>query len=226
MDRRTLAKTIDHAILKPDQTADDLARECAIARECGVYSVCVKPSDVARAVELVRGSDVKVSTVIGFPHGATTPAVKVFEAREAMAGGAAELDMVINIGRLLAGEYEYVEAEIRGVVGAAHASGVLVKVIIETALLDAQAKVAACRLAEKAGADFVKTSTGFNGSGAKLEDIKLMRDSLGPKMQIKASGGIRTSEFAAALLAAGCARLGVSGVKALLESAADPARDH
>lgn len=218
MDRKTVAKTIDHAILKPDQTIHDLERECAIARKYGVFSVCVKPSDVTRAVELLRGSDVKVSTVIGFPHGATTSAVKTFEAREAIAGGAAELDMVINIGRLRSGDYDYVEAEIRGVVEAAHPKGVLVKVIIETALLDDGAKTTACRLAEKAGADFVKTSTGFGGGGATLADIELMRKTVGPQMQIKASGGIRTAEFAAALLDAGCARLGVSGTKALLES--------
>lgn len=219
MDRKTLAKTIDHAILKPEQTADDLARECAIALEYGVFSVCVKPSDVARAVELLQGSDVKVSTVIGFPHGATTSAVKVFEAQDAISNGAAELDMVLNIGRLLAGEDDYVEADIRGVVEAAHPQGVLVKVIIETALLDDRAKGAACRLAEKAGADFVKTSTGFNGGGATLADVKLMRDALGPQMRIKASGGIRTYELAESLLAAGCTRLGVSGTKALLEAA-------
>ncbi|MGI5839350.1 MAG: deoxyribose-phosphate aldolase [bacterium] len=217
MDKKALAKTIDHAILKPEQTAADLVRECAVAREYGVFSVCVKPSDVARAAELLQDSEVKVSTVIGFPHGGTTSAVKVSEAREAIENGAAELDMVINIGRLRSGDYDYVEAEIRGVVEAAHPKGVLVKVIIETALLDDGAKTTACRLAEKAGADFVKTSTGFGGGGATLADIELMRKTVGPQMQIKASG-IRTAEFAAALLDAGCARLGVSGTNALLES--------
>ncbi len=214
--KKNMAKTIDHAVLKPDMTIADLKRECEIAKQYGVFSVCVKPCDVKVACELLKGSDVLVGTVIGFPHGSTTTAVKVFEASEAIANGAKEVDMVINVGRLLSNEYDYVEEDIRKVTEAAHREGALIKVIIETSLLTDEQKVTACKLVEKAGADFVKTSTGFNGGGASIEDIRLMRETVSPNVQVKASGGIKTSEFADSLLEAGCTRLGTSATRAIM----------
>lgn len=216
--QKNIAKAIDHAVLRPDMTIADLKRECEIAIQYGVFSVCVKPCDVKIACEFLKGSDVLVGTVIGFPHGSTTTAVKVFEAVEAIGNGAKEVDMVINPGRLLSNEYNYVEEDIRKVVEAAHLKGALVKVIIETSLLNDEQKTAACRLAEKAGADFVKTSTGFNGGGASIEDIRLMRNAVSHNVQVKASGGIKTSEFADSLLEAGCTRLGTSATKAIMEA--------
>jgi deoxyribose-phosphate aldolase len=218
VNRKTLAKTIDHAILKPEMTIKELIKECEIAKSCGVFSVCVKPCDVKAACDLLKDSGVLVGTVIGFPHGSTTTAAKVFEAAEAIGSGAKEIDMVINVGRLLSNEYQYVEEDIRKVVEVGHREGILVKVIIETSLLTDALKVTACKLAEKAGADFVKTSTGFNGGGAALEDIKLMREAVSKNVRVKASGGIKTSEFANSLIEAGCERLGTSASKAILES--------
>ncbi|GAE88693.1 deoxyribose-phosphate aldolase [Acetivibrio straminisolvens] len=219
MDKNTVISMIDHAVLKPDATDADVLRECEIAVKYGVASVCVKPCHVALAREALKGSKVKVSTVIGFPHGSATTACKVFEAVEAMENGAEELDMVINIGKLLAEDYYYVRDDIKGVVSVAHEKGVIVKVIIETALLDLIQKVQACKLAEEAGADFVKTSTGFNGRGAALEDICIMRGAVGPNMKIKASGGIKTFEQAVEFINAGCERLGTSSTVAIFEEA-------
>jgi len=169
------------------------------------------------AREALKDSKVKVSTVIGFPHGSTTTACKVFEAVEAMENGAEELDMMINIGKLLTGDYDYVREDIKRVVSVARERGVIVKVIIETALLDLNHKVQACKLAEEAGADFVKTSTGFAGKGATLEDICIMRGAVGPNMKLKASGGIKTFEQAAEFVNAGCERLGTSSTAAIAE---------
>jgi deoxyribose-phosphate aldolase len=210
VDKKTIASMIDHAVLKPDATDSDLERECAVAMKYNVASLCVKPSHVKHAAELLKGSSVKVSTVIGFPHGTTTTRCKVVEAQEAIENGASELDMVINIGRLLSGDFDYVEKDIKSVVDEAHSKGAIVKVILETALLNDEMKAVACKISEKSGADYVKTSTGFNGRGADLADIQIMKNSVSDRVGIKASGGIKNFEQAVAFAKAGCTRLGTS----------------
>lgn len=211
---RSLAGMIDHTLLKPDATSDKIAQLCFEARKYHFASVCVNPTHVRLCADLLRDSEVKVCTVIGFPLGATSPEVKAFEARNALDNGATEIDMVINIGALKAGETELVARDIRGVVEVGHATNALVKVIIETALLTDEEKVVACLLAKEAGADFVKTSTGFSGGGATVHDIELMRRTVGPALGVKASGGIHTHEEAEAMVAAGATRIGASaGVK-------------
>ena len=210
----SLARMIDHTLLKPDATSDKIAQLCFEARKYHFASVCVNPTHVKLCADLLRGSDVKVCTVIGFPLGATSAEVKAFETRNALDNGATEIDMVLNIGALKAGENELVARDIRGVVETGHAAGALVKVIIETALLSDEEKVVACLLAKEAGADYVKTSTGFSGGGATVHDIALMRRTVGPSLGVKASGGIHTHEEAEALVAAGATRIGASaGVK-------------
>ncbi|MCX6056066.1 MAG: deoxyribose-phosphate aldolase [Chloroflexi bacterium] len=205
---------IDHTLLKPDATSDKIAQLCFEARKYHFASVCVNPTHVKLCADLLRGSDVKVCTVIGFPLGATSAEVKVFETRNALENGATEIDMVINIGALKAGESELVARDIRGVVETAHPAHALVKVIIETALLTDEEKVIACLLAKEAGANYVKTSTGFSGGGATVHDIALMRKTVGPTIGVKASGGIHSLEDAEALIAAGATRIGASaGVK-------------
>lgn len=210
----SLAGMIDHTLLKPDATSDKIAQLCFEARKYHFASVCVNPTHVKLCADLLKGSDVKVCTVIGFPLGATSAEVKAFEARNALDNGATEIDMVINIGALKAGESELVAKDIRGVVETVHAAGALVKVIIETALLTDEEKVIACLLAKEAGADYVKTSTGFSGGGATVHDIALMRKTVGPGIGVKASGGVHNREEAEALVAAGATRIGASaGVK-------------
>ena len=218
MDKKTIASMIDHAVLKPDATDEDIVRECATALKCQVASVCVKPCHVEQAYELLKNSIVKVCTVIGFPHGSTTTGCKVFEAIECIELGAMELDMVINIGKLLSGDFEYVENDIRQVANVVHKKGALLKVIIETSLLSDEMKTTACRLAEKAETDFVKTSTGFNGGGAAIRDIQIMKDSVGPKVRLKASGGIKTFGQAVEFARAGCSRLGTSNTESILSN--------
>ncbi len=211
---RSLAGMIDHTLLKPDATSDKVAQLCFEAKKYHFASVCVNPTHVKLCADLLKDSDVKVCTVIGFPLGATSPEVKAFETRNALDNGATEIDMVINIGALKAGETELVARDIRGVVETAHAAHALVKVIIETALLTDEEKVIACLLAKEAGADYVKTSTGFSGGGATVHDIALMRRAVGPSLGVKASGGIHTHEEAERLVAAGATRIGASaGVK-------------
>lgn len=213
-DDRSLASMIDHTLLKPDATSDMIAQLCFEAKKYHFASVCVNPTHVKLCADLLRDSDVKVCTVIGFPLGATSTEVKAFETRNALDNGATEIDMVLNIGALKAGETELVARDIRGVVEVAHAAKALVKVIIETALLSDEEKVVACLLAKEAGADYVKTSTGFSGGGATVHDIELMRRTVGPAVGVKASGGIHTHEEAEALVAAGATRIGASaGVK-------------
>jgi deoxyribose-phosphate aldolase len=210
----SLARMIDHTLLKPDATQDKIAQLCFEARKYHFASVCVNPTNVPLCADLLKGSDVKVCTVIGFPLGATPTEVKVFETLNALKNGATEIDMVINIGALKSGDNEVVAKDIRGVVEASHQAGALTKVIIETALLTDEEKVVACLLAKEAGADFVKTSTGFSGGGATVHDIELMRRTVGPNIGVKASGGIHTLEEAEALVAAGATRIGASaGVK-------------
>ena len=210
----SLARMIDHTILKPDATPDQIAQLCYEARKYEFASVCVNPTHVKMCTELLRGSPVKVCTVIGFPLGASSTAVKVFETETALRDGATEIDMVINIGALKGKDYELVAKDINGVVRMAHASGALVKVIIETALLTDEEKEIACLLSKEAGADYVKTSTGFSGGGATAEDIALMRRAVGPEMGIKASGGVKSYEDAKRMVFAGATRIGASaGVK-------------
>lgn len=219
-----LAKTIDHTLLKPDATQDQVAQLCFEARKYGFASVCVNPTWVELCAQLLKGSDVKVCTVIGFPLGATAPEVKSFEAQNALKHGASEIDMVINIGALKARDLELVAKDIRGVVTTSHAGGAIVKVIIETALLTDEEKSIACLLSKEAGADFVKTSTGFASGGATVHDVELMRKAVGPEMGVKASGGVRTYEDAESMLRAGATRIGASaGVKIIQGPNASPA---
>ncbi|MBN2148999.1 MAG: deoxyribose-phosphate aldolase [Anaerolineales bacterium] len=209
-----LASTIDHTLLKPDATPDQIAQLCFEARRYNFASVCVNPAWVKLCAQLLEGSSVKVCTVIGFPLGATASEVKTFETSNAIDQGATEIDMVINIGALKARELELVAQDIRSVVAVAHARKVLVKVILETALLTDEEKTIACLLSKEAGADFVKTSTGFAGGGATTHDVTLMRRAVGPEMGVKASGGIRTYEDAENMIKAGATRIGASaGVK-------------
>jgi deoxyribose-phosphate aldolase len=211
-----LAKMIDHTLLKPDATPEQIAQLCFEARKYEFASVCVNPTWVKLCAQLLEGSPVKVCTVIGFPLGATASEVKAFEARNAIDQGASEIDMVINIGALKARELEFVAKDIRGVVNAAHSRGMIVKVILETVLLTDEEKTIACLLSKEAGADFVKTSTGFAGGGATVHDVALMRRAVGPEIGVKASGGVRTYEDAESMIKAGATRIGASaGVKIL-----------
>ena len=213
-----IARYIDHTLLKPEATPAQIEKLCQEAVEYDFMSVCVNPIFVPTAVQLLRGSEVKVCTVIGFPLGATTAKVKVFEAHQAAGNGARELDMVIAVGQLKAGEYGAVAADIAGVVEAAHSHGAICKVIIETALLSESEKIAACLLAVRAGADYVKTSTGFASGGATVDDIALMRRVVGDEVGVKASGGVRSRADADALIAAGATRLGASAGVAIVTS--------
>jgi deoxyribose-phosphate aldolase len=214
----TMAKYIDHTYLKPEATVDDIRRICAEAREMGTASVCVNPSYIRLVAEELRGTDVTPCCVIGFPLGATTPDVKAFEAEGAVMDGAREVDMVINVGAAKSGDWKLVRRDIEAVVDAV-AGEALVKVIIETCLLTDEEKVKACAAAKLAGAAFVKTSTGFSTGGAKVEDVRLMRQTVGPEMGVKASGGVRTYEDAVAMIEAGASRLGASAGKKIIEGA-------
>jgi deoxyribose-phosphate aldolase len=212
-----LAKTIDHSLLRPELTETEVIAGCDLARRYHVASVCVKPCHVALAARQLSGSDVAVGTVIGFPHGGSTTEVKLFEARDAILNGAVEVvDIVINIGALRSGNTGAVLQDIRSVVEAARGRAI-VKVILENAYLTDEQKVTACQLAEQAGADFVKTSSGFAPSGATLEDLKLMRASVGPQVQVKAAGGVRTLGALLAVIDAGATRIGATATAAVLD---------
>jgi deoxyribose-phosphate aldolase len=204
-----LARYIDHTLLKPEATKADVLKICREAVEYNFYSVCVNASHVKTVAEAVSGSEVKVTAVVGFPLGATTSAAKAFEASEAIENGADEIDMVINIGALRALDYDLVKSDIEAVVKAIDKRAVL-KVIIETCLLSAVEKIKACELSVAAGADFVKTSTGFSTGGATAEDVQLMRKTVGPDIGVKASGGIRDYETAMIMVDAGATRIGAS----------------
>jgi deoxyribose-phosphate aldolase len=209
-----LARFIDHTLLKPDATPDQIAQLCFEARKYQFASVCVNSTWVKLCAQLLEGSPVKVCTVIGFPLGATASEAKVFETIHAIDQGATEIDMVINIGALKARELDMVARDIQGVVDAAHSRNVIVKVILETILLTDEEKTIACSLSKEAGADFVKTSTGFAGGGATVHDVALMRRVVGPEIGVKASGGVRTYEDAESMIQAGATRIGASaGVK-------------
>lgn len=211
-----LAAMIDHTLLKPEATEASIRKLCEEAREYRFASVCVNPTNVALCSGLLKGSGVKVCTVIGFPLGATTPKAKAAETRDAIANGAEEVDMVINVGALKSGNYDLVKRDIQDVVDAA-AGKALVKVIIETALLSDEEKVKACLVAKYAGADFVKTSTGFGPGGATVADIELMRRTVGQCMGVKASGGIRDTDTARKMIAAGASRIGASASVAIIK---------
>ncbi len=209
-----LNKFIDHTLLKPEATQEQIMKIIAEAKEYDFASVCVNPTWVPLAAKELKRTDVKVCTVIGFPLGANTPAVKAFETKDAIANGADEVDMVINIGQLKAGNDKAVEEDIRAVVEAAN--GTLTKVIIETCLLTDDEKVRACQAAVRAGADFVKTSTGFSTGGANVHDVALMRQTVGPEIGVKASGGARSTEDAIAFVEAGATRIGASAGVAIM----------
>jgi len=210
----SVARMVDHTLLKPSATQTEVAKLCEEARTHRFASVCVNPSYVAYSAQLLKGSDVKVCTVVGFPLGSTTPTVKGIEARDAIANGADEIDMVINVGALKSGNDALAFEDIKAVREATR--GKILKVILETSLLSDEEKVRACALAKKAGADFVKTSTGFGGGGATVEDVRLMRQTVGPLMGVKASGGIRDAQAADAMIQAGATRLGTSASVAII----------
>jgi deoxyribose-phosphate aldolase len=217
MTERDIAKAIDHSLLRPELDDAFVEDGCRLAAEYDVASVCVRPADVRRAAAVLAGTDVAVGTVIGFPHGSHRTETKVFEARQALADGATELDMVIQIGALKSGRDAEVLADIAAVVDVAHAAGAIVKVIFENAYLTDEEKVRACHLSEAAGADFVKTSTGFGPGGATHEDLALMRRSVSPHIQVKAAGGVRTLDALLDVMALGVTRVGATATKAIID---------
>ncbi len=212
--REELAEMIDHSMLRPIVTDDDLIKGCEIAKKHSVISVCVKPYHVQTAKGVLEGTAVKVTTVIGFPHGGNTPKIKAAEAREAVADGAVELDMVCNIGAVKSGDWKLVERDIAAVVKVAGKN--LVKVILETCYLTDEEKIEVCRIAERCGAGFVKTSTGFGTGGATIPDINLMRKAVSEKVQVKAAGGVRTLDAALAFRKAGATRLGATATESIM----------
>lgn len=212
-----VASKIDHAVLKPNQTEADVRKNAAMCIERGVASMCVRPCDIKLARQLLKGSPIMVSCVLSFPHGADTTATKVIQARQAIADDAQEIDMVMNIGRFLSGSLDYVREDIKAVVDTAHDEGVVVKVIQESCFLTLEQVATACELSFEAGADFVKTSTGFGPSSATPEIIDVMVKTVGGKMGIKASGGIRTWEQAVRYLEQGATRLGIGATETVLD---------
>jgi deoxyribose-phosphate aldolase len=214
-----LARLIDHTLLKPEASQDEIAQLCFEARKYGFASVVVNPANVKLCAQLLKGSSVDICTVVGFPLGATPTDVKVFEAQQAIREGATEVDMVINVGAVKSRDYELVERDIASVARACHAGNAILKVIIEAALLTDEEKVVACQLAKVAGADFVKTSTGFGPGGATPQDVALMRKVVGPGIGVKAAGGIRSYEDAQRMIAAGASRLGASASVRIMQEA-------
>jgi len=214
-----IAKMIDHSLLNPVLTDTELEAGCRLAREYNVASVCIKPYALHRCAELLAGSTVLPSTTIGFPHGGHTTAIKVAEAQQALADGGVELDMVINIGKALSGDWAYVRADIQAVVEATHAGGGIVKVIFENCYLDDPAKIRLCEICAELGADFVKTSTGYAPGGATLDDLRLMRRHTPPSVQVKAAGGIRTLDGLLEVRELGVTRVGATRTVEILEEA-------
>ena len=212
-----VAKTIDHSILKPDFSYSDVEAGAQLALKFNTASYCIRPMDVAVAAKALAGSTVNVCTVIGFPHGSSTTAVKAFETADAIKNGAVEIDMVLNVSALLSGDYDYVEQDIRAVVDVAHAAGASVKVIFETAYLNDELIVKACELTEAAGADYVKTSTGFASEGATLHNVQLMKATVGDRLKVKSSGGVRTLDQLIDYMDAGVTRSGCSATQQVLE---------
>jgi deoxyribose-phosphate aldolase len=225
-----LAKMIDHSILHPTQTDEDLKKQCEVAKKYNVASVCVKPYAVRQAVEILKGAEVMVGCVIGFPHGNSSIAVKMFETEQAFKDGATEIDMVINIGKALAGDWNYVEKEIKSITDISHRNNAIVKVIFETDYVTRKEdKIRLCEICTRVSADFVKTSTGFgfvkqpngnfNYKGATVADVELMRNHTGPKVQIKCAGGVRTLDDLLKMKAAGATRSGATATEAILTEA-------
>jgi deoxyribose-phosphate aldolase len=214
-----LARMFDHSLLQPHLTDADLERGCRLAREYAVASVCIKPYAVSAAAKWLAGSPVLVSTVIGFPHGGHLTKVKVFEASAAIDDGAVELDMVVNVGKVLSADWSYVASDVQAVIDAAHKRSAKVKVIFENALLQDDHKKMLCKVCGEAGADWVKTSTGYAETGATIEDLKLMREHSPPNVQVKAAGGVRTYETLLAVRAVGVTRVGATATKAILDDA-------
>lgn len=217
--KKQVAQTIDHAVLKPDNTDIDLIANAKMCIANEVFSMCVKPCDIKTAKELLKKSNVKVSCVLSFPHGADATTVKAFQAKQAIEDGTDEIDMVMNIGKFLSGDYEYVVNDIKAVVEVAHSHGVLVKVIQESGYLTQEQVAKACELSYEAGADFVKTSTGFGPGKATPEIVDVMIKTVGDRMMVKPSGGIRDWETAVAFLEQGADRLGVGSTEAVLNGA-------
>lgn len=217
---RTLASVIDHTMLRPQASCEEMERFCAEAVSLGVGAVAIHQVWVPIAARILRGTGIKVGTVVGFPFGATLPSVKRVEAEASIRAGAEELDMVMNIGAMRSGNLEGVQSDIQGVVDIAHDFGCIIKVILENAYLSDEQKVVACQIAKRAGADFVKTSTGLGPSGATEADVRLMRKTVGPSMGVKAAGGIRSLGEALKMLEAGASRLGTSASVAILAEAA------
>jgi deoxyribose-phosphate aldolase len=214
---KQLAKVIDHSLLKPELTEDDVIAGCELAHKYHTATVCVKPCHVKLAAEILKDSDVVVSTVVGFPHGSNRTETKRLEAELAIEDGAMELDMVLNIGQLRSGKLDYVRDDIKAVCDVAHARGVKVKVILENAYLTDEEKVTACKLSEEAGADWVKTSTGFAHSGATHKDLRLMRASVSDKVQIKAAHGVRSLDAILPVIDIGCTRVGATATAKILD---------
>ncbi|MCP4261861.1 MAG: deoxyribose-phosphate aldolase [Planctomycetes bacterium] len=212
-----IAQMIDHSLLRPELTKEDVHRGCEIAKKYKVATVCCRPSEVAQVKQLLQDSDVKTTTVVGFPHGYNKTETKVFEAEQAIKDGAVELDMVINIGRLLDGDNDYVKKDIQAIVEVAHSHDVMVKVIFENYYLTDEQKRIACQLCEEAGADFIKTSTGFAGGGATIEDLQLMRANVSESVQVKAAGGVRDLDMALKVREIGCTRFGATRTETILE---------
>jgi len=214
---KDIAMMIDHSLLRPNVTIEDVLQGLELAKEYETISVCVHPADVRMSCDVLKGTDVKVTTVIGFPHGAHTTKVKLYESQVAIEDGAVELDMVINIGRMLSGEYDYVRDEIAAIVDLAHQHNVLVKVILENCYLTDELIKKGCELSQAAGADFVKTSTGFGTGGATIHDLELMRSSCSAHVQVKAAGGVRTLDSALQVRKAGASRFGATATKEILD---------
>ena len=212
-----VAKTIDHSILKPDFTYADVAAGAELALKYNTASYCIRPMDVGAAAKALAGSSVNVCTVIGFPHGSTTTATKAFETKDAIANGAVEIDMVMNVSAMLSGDFDFVEQDIRAVVEVAHASGASVKVIFETAFLNDEQIIKACELTENAGADYVKTSTGFASEGATTHNVALMKKTVGERLKVKSSGGVRTLDQLIDYMDLGVTRSGCSATAQVLE---------
>jgi deoxyribose-phosphate aldolase len=218
-----IARFIDHTLLAPEATPDDVRTLCEEAVAFGFAGVCVNQSFVAQSAEITAGTDVRVCTVAGFPLGASATAAKVAEAAGAVRNGAREIDMVLHVGMLRAGEHAYVRGDIEQVAAVVHDAGAILKVILETALLSEIEKVTACRICRDAGADFVKTSTGFSRGGATAADVRLMREAVGPDMGVKAAGGIRTRPDAESMIASGASRIGTSAGVAIVRGSSEPA---
>jgi deoxyribose-phosphate aldolase len=216
---RQIAKMVNHSMLRPDMTREEVAADCAMARKYDIISICIRPYDVAFCRRMLEGSDVRISAVVGFPHGNSVTETKLFEANRAMDEGAAELDMVLPIGMVRSGEWQYAETEVRQIVEAAHGRAVLVKVIFEDCLLSDDEVVHCCRLCEAAGADYVKTSTGYGAGGATVSRVRLMRASCPPRIGVKAAGGIRTLDQFLLLLDAGAVQQGTRSTKTIIEEA-------